>query len=222
MLTQIHTHMHTHKHAHACMCTHTCTHMHTWHSPTCAHSHTHTHTTHTHTHTCAHSLMGCLWATPPTHVALCAPGRGIEDESSEFWKGQWFQWTHRFRHQHLCELTCWCSPALDDIATLPFPPQNLRAAMYSIEGADRFKTKLIAGRIVPAIATTTATIAGLVRCLSIMVHTHNRISVCTHTPYTQTRTHTHTHRHTRLTRILTHIAHLRFMFIDTTPTHSNT
>ncbi|XP_038073495.1 ubiquitin-like modifier-activating enzyme 6 [Patiria miniata] len=38
---------------------------------------------------------------------------------------------------------------------------NLRATMYHIELADRFKTKRIAGRIVPAIATTTAAVAGL-------------------------------------------------------------
>lgn len=43
-----------------------------------------------------------------------------------------------------------------------FSQQNLRASMYSIENSDRFKTKLIAGRIVPAIATTTAAVAGLV------------------------------------------------------------
>lgn len=39
---------------------------------------------------------------------------------------------------------------------------NLRASMYGIECADRLKVKRIAGRIVPAIATTTAAVAGLV------------------------------------------------------------
>ena len=44
------------------------------------------------------------------------------------------------------------------------PPcvQNLRASMYGIEVVDRLKIKRIAGRIVPAIATTTAAVAGLV------------------------------------------------------------
>lgn len=38
---------------------------------------------------------------------------------------------------------------------------NLRAKMYSIEPADRLKTKRIAGRIIPAIATSTAAVSGL-------------------------------------------------------------
>uniref|UniRef100_A0A8C6L8X4 E1 ubiquitin-activating enzyme n=1 Tax=Nothobranchius furzeri TaxID=105023 RepID=A0A8C6L8X4_NOTFU len=39
---------------------------------------------------------------------------------------------------------------------------SLRARMYSIEPADRLKTKRIAGKIIPAIATATAAVAGMV------------------------------------------------------------
>ncbi|XP_056620509.1 ubiquitin-like modifier-activating enzyme 6 isoform X1 [Triplophysa dalaica] len=39
---------------------------------------------------------------------------------------------------------------------------SLRARMYAIEAADRLQTKRIAGKIIPAIATSTAAVAGLV------------------------------------------------------------
>ncbi|KAH8025956.1 hypothetical protein HPB51_014289 [Rhipicephalus microplus] len=43
---------------------------------------------------------------------------------------------------------------------------NLRAANYNIQPSDRLKGKLVAGKIVPAIATTTSLVAGLA-CLEL-------------------------------------------------------
>jgi len=48
---------------------------------------------------------------------------------------------------------------------------NLRASQYGIETADRLKTKKIAGKIIPAMATSTAAVSGLVSTEMIKVLT---------------------------------------------------
>ncbi len=54
---------------------------------------------------------------------------------------------------------------------------NLRARNYRINECDRLKTKMIAGKIIPAIATTTASITGLVALQVYVLLSTNKIEI---------------------------------------------
>lgn len=58
---------------------------------------------------------------------------------------------------------------------------NLRARNYRINECDRLKTKMIAGKIIPAIATTTASITGLVALQIYVILTTNKIEAMRNT-----------------------------------------
>ena len=58
---------------------------------------------------------------------------------------------------------------------------NLRARNYRINECDRLKTKMIAGKIIPAIATTTASITGLVALQIYVILTTDKIEAMRNT-----------------------------------------
>lgn len=58
---------------------------------------------------------------------------------------------------------------------------NLRARNYRINECDRLKTKMIAGKIIPAIATTTAAITGLVALQIYVILSTNKIEAMRNT-----------------------------------------
>ena len=54
---------------------------------------------------------------------------------------------------------------------------NIRAAAHKIETVDRLECKLVAGRIIPAMITTTAVVAGLSCLEMIKIHREEKLPI---------------------------------------------
>jgi hypothetical protein len=62
---------------------------------------------------------------------------------------------------------------------LSLPPNPYpRCRVYSLREVDRLEVQKIAGRIVPALATTTSLVAGLVALELVKVYTHVNVYLC--------------------------------------------
>uniref|UniRef100_A0A8C4Q4I3 Ubiquitin-activating enzyme E1 C-terminal domain-containing protein n=1 Tax=Eptatretus burgeri TaxID=7764 RepID=A0A8C4Q4I3_EPTBU len=114
-----------------------------------------------------HSFSSLFWQSPkrPPTPQTFEPSDELENEETNvlfFFVPRYFL---ESRPKELLRMTplifekdCDANAHVDFVTAV----SNLRARMYGIESASRLETKRIAGRIIPAIATTTATVSGLV------------------------------------------------------------